>query len=534
MLKVLATDNLSAAGLKALEESPDIDLDVRPPLDEDTLKAELDRYQAVIIRSATKLKRPILEHAKNLELIVRAGVGVDNIDVAAATERGILVANTPQGNAPTTAEHTFAMIASLARHVPQAYSSLKSGAWEKKKFVGTELRGKTLGIVGLGNIGQHVARIGRGYEMTVLGYDPFLSADALAAIGVKKVELDELVSQSDVVTVHCPMTDATRGLIGATEIEKMKRTAFLVNCARGGIVDEEALAEACRAERIRGAAVDVFMKEPVPADHPLLGLPNVIVTPHLGASTREAQEGVAIEASELVLEYAKLGSVRSAINSRVRLTDMTPVLSQAVRLSRSLGVLLGQLVGGAPTRFAVEAFGNEAEKQAELLMLSAAETFFQMLSSESRVNRVNVGPYAESRGVHLASGVRAGSSTTTNGVRVEVGFKREDGTTNSLSASGIVFGPDAIRVQDIDGYELDLDPRGTVLFMRNEDRPGVIGQVGTLLGSHGVNISKMAVTVRPNDRYALGLYQLDGAVPEEVLREMTAWPTIASIRQVNL
>ena len=314
MLKVLATDNVSPQGLEPLRGVEGVMLDIKPTMPPDVLKQEIGGYQVAIIRSATKLKKDVLEHASGMKLIIRAGIGVDNIDVPYATERGIIVANTPQGNLVATAEHTFALITALARHVPQAAASLKGGAWEKKLFVGTGLQGKTLGIVGLGNVGQVVARIAEGFQMQVIAFDPLLDAAEVKRRRATKVELDDLLRRADIVTLHCPLNDQTRNLISAEALAKMKPSAFLINAARGGILDEEALAEALRAQKIRGAALDVFVSEPVPAGHPLLGLPNVVATPHIAASTREAQEGVAAEAAELIQEYVKKGTVRTQIN----------------------------------------------------------------------------------------------------------------------------------------------------------------------------------------------------------------------------
>ena len=538
MLKVLATDGLSPRGLEILEAAEGIDLDVQATPEPEALKKMLNRYQVIIIRSATKLTADILDAAPDLQLAIRAGVGVDNIDVARATERGILVANTPQGNAATTAEHAFSLITSLARHVPQANAALHDGRWDKKKFMGTELRGKTLGIVGLGNIGATVARIGKGYQMRVLASDPFLTAETAERHGVERVELSELIERSDVITIHCPFTEATRGLIGAGEFERMKETALVVNCARGGIVDEEALAEACKAGRIRGAAVDVFTTEPVPADNPLLGVPNIIVTPHLGASTKEAQVSVAIEAGELVLEYAKSGSVRSAINSSIRLGDLSALTRDSVKLARSLGDLLGQLLEGAPRQLAVEIFGEENAGHRELLTLSAAETFLRAMHAEGRINHVNVKQHAEMRNLELVGSVVTSTGAAMDGysnwLRVRMTARDENGRDVVHTAAGSVLQSGTFRITEIDGYPFDLVPAGRLLLVRNRDQPGVIGRIGTLLGEHGVNISRMAVNTAPDNPDALGVYTIDQAVSDDIIRELAGWDKISEVRQVEL
>jgi D-3-phosphoglycerate dehydrogenase len=539
MLRVLATDNLSTEGLEVLKGAEGLNVDVKPPLERSVLLEEIKNYEAVIVRSATKLDAEVLDAASNLQIVIRAGIGVDNIDVARATERGILVANTPHGNSATTAEHAFALIVSLARHVPQACASMKAGKWEKKKFVGTELRGKTLGVVGLGNIGAQVARIGRGYQMEVVAADPFLTPEIAEQHGVEKVELDELLTRSDVITLHCPLNDQTRGLIGRAQLEKMKPTALVINCARGGIVDEEALAEALDAGRIRGAAADVYLSEPPPGDHLLVRNERVVVTPHLGASTKEAQVNVAVEAAQLLMEYVRQGTVSTAINSRLRLSgEISPAARAAVRLARRLGSLHGQLVEHAPKRFEVEIFSQYGAKYQELLLLSAAEAFFQRIFSKDRINHVNVTQYAESRGIGLVSSVITAEGPDPEGhpnwIRVTMTSEGPGGRTISRTAAGTVYSPRNIRIIEIDGYELDLVPTGHLLLITNEDRPGVIGKIGTFLGEHGVNISRMSVNLAPEAKLALGVYRVDSQVPEAAMKEMAAWEAIQSVRYVEL
>lgn len=536
MLKVLATDNLSPVGLEVLENADGIDVDVKPTMDKATLLTEIAGYEAIIIRSATKLTADVLDAAPKLRLAIRAGVGVDNVDVDHATERGILVANTPHGNAATTAEHAMALAVSLARHVPQACASTKDGHWEKKKFTGTELKGKTLGILGIGNIGTHVARIGQGYGMHVIACDPFLTPDMAERLGVTRVEIDDLLARSDVLTLHCPLNDKTRGIIGAEELSRMKPTAILINAARGGIVDEMALARACQEEVIRGAAVDVFEKEPVDPDHPLLQLPNVIVTPHLGASTKEAQTSVAVEASELILEFARTGAVSSAINSQIRLGNVSPLTKSTVELVRRLGTLQAQLVEGEPRKLSVEIFGADNHGQRELLLLSAAQTFLQVLCPLERINVVNVTGFARRRDIELVGSVVATSNQEgyDNWVRVSVSSIGANGEVRVHTAMGSVFATSTLKITEIDGYGLDLAPEGILLLTEHEDRPGVIGSIGTLMGRHDVNISRMAVTLAQGKKPALGVIGVDAPVPDEVLTEMEKTDAIHRVRQVRL
>jgi D-3-phosphoglycerate dehydrogenase len=538
MLKVLATDGLSVPGLDVLRRQPEVSLDIRPVLDRETLWRELRNFQVVIVRSETRLDRELLEQATELELIIRAGIGVDNIDVAYATEKGILVANTPRGNAATIAEHTFAMIGALARHIPQADAHVRRGEWNRQRFIGSELRGKSLGIIGLGNIGSVVAGIGTGYGMEILAYDPFVSLEMAERHGAVKVEsLDDLLAQSDFVSIHVPLNEATRGLIGAAALSKMRPTAYLINCARGGIVDEDALAEAVRARRIAGAALDTLVKEPPPPGHPLLGLENVIVTPCLATSTREAQEQVAVEASQLILEYVRYGIVSSAINAPLRIGKGAPRERAFLDLARKLGLLQGQLLDGAPERLTLEIIGDELRDFRELLLLGASERFLSAVVSHERINYVNVKRQAERRHIDLVDSVikssRHGISSGGGLLRLRVACRR-GGSTTERAVAGTVFDEDSVRITEIDGYEVDLIPDGIMLLVRNQNRPGVIGRIGTLLGDHGINISRMAVTLREGLSDALGIYAVESPVPEEAMKVMTSWEFIYSVVQVRL
>jgi D-3-phosphoglycerate dehydrogenase len=532
MFRVIATDNLSEAGLERLRSIDGIQLDVFPPLDPEDLKRELKTADAIIIRSATKLRREILEATDSLQLAIRAGVGVDNIDVPCATERGVLVSNTPRGNAATTAEHAFSLITALARNTVPACSSLKAGRWDKKRYVGTQLMGKTLGIVGLGNIGAHVARIARGYDMRVLASDPFLTDELAEQHHVEKVELDEILKEADIITIHCPKTPATTGLIGAGEFEKMKPTALVVNCARGGIVDEDALYDALKGGRIRGAALDVYTTEPLPEDHRLLELDNLVVTPHLGASTKEAQLAVAIEAAELLEEFMQKGSVRSAINSRIRMDGVGPAARDAMRLAGGIGAFHGQLHDGAPTRIEVEVAGEELTPHGELLLTSTAKTFLHSIFSKEKINDVNVGHYAKQRNIELVSSTRE-KGEGRGEVRVTVETKTESGTRRR-DIRGTVVGPGDVRVTHIDGYGVDIVPVGHMLFIRNHDKPGVIGKVGTVLGTHGVNISRRGVTVSDASPLALGVICVDSDIPEAAISEIGSFDFVDALKQVSL
>ena len=537
MLRVLATDNLSPAGLKVLENVKDVSVDVKPPLKREDLKKEIGNYHAIIIRSATKLDREIIEHAKQLQLIVRAGIGVDNIDVDAATENGILVANTPRGNSITTAEHTFAMISALARHIPQASSKLKVKEWEKKRFVGVELKAKTLGLIGLGNVGAVVARIAKGYLMNVIAYDPYITAEFSKGLGVQKVELEDLLETSDVISIHAPFNDATRDIVNEKAFGKMKSTAMLVNCARGGIVNEVDLAKAVKSGRIKGAAVDVFEQEPPPEDHPFYDVDNIIMTPHLGASTKEAQEGVSVDACLLLVEYAKYQMVSSAINSNLKLIEGSPKKQAYIKLSQKIGALQGQLLEGGPKKLTVEISGDDLKEIRDYIQLNVAQTFLKSIFSGEKVNAINVKTLAKRRNLSLVcSDVNgaAGQSGFQNIIRVKVEAETSDGKTVEHSVSGVCFGEHNIRVTEIDGYYFDLLPEGYWLLVFNEDKPGVIGKIGTLLGTHNINISQMTVNLRKSSSDALSIFTINPSVDQKVIKEIAEWESIHSCKQVHL
>lgn len=538
MLNVLVTDNLSTAGLKILDNYPDIHVDVQPTFEPTELKKVINNYQAIIIRSASKLNEDILKHANKLELIIRAGVGVDNIDLNAATEHGILVANTPHSNSVTTAEHTFALITSLVRNIAAASHTLKNGKWDKKRFVGVELCNKMLGLVGVGNIGSVVAKIAQGYGMHTITSDPFISHEHAESIGVKKVSLDELLKTSDIVTIHCPLNDHTRNIINAETIAKMKPSAFLINCARGGLVDEEALEQALKTKKLKGAALDVFVKEPV-EQHPLFAYDNVVVTPHLGASTTEAQEGVSSEASALLIEYAKTKLASSALNAPLKLSAGSALQQTYIKLAEKIGSLHGQLLSGAPKKIVTECYGDDAQVLAEMLAVSSAKSILQHILSNERINFVNVKRHAQRRGIALKHSLIDTNSDSiaqsfNNLIRVVVVTEDEVGKTHQRVITGSVFGKNYFRIINVDDYQVDFVPEGYGLVITNNDKPGVIGQVGTLLAKHGVNISHMYLSLSPEQTEALSVYMVNTRVPANVIEHVIKLDNINSCRAVLL
>jgi D-3-phosphoglycerate dehydrogenase len=527
MPRVLISDKLEAPGLELLRQSG-IELDERPGLTGAALQQALREADGVIIRSGTRLTAEVLDQPGRLRAIVRAGVGVDNIDVAAATRRGIVVMNTPGGNTVSAAEQTITLLLALARHVPAADASLHQGKWERNKFIGTQLAGKTLGIVGLGRIGREVARRAAGLDMKVIGYDPFMAPDKAAQLGIESVPgLDQLLPRCDFLTVHTPLTDETRDLIGARELGLMQPGARVINCARGGIINETALAEALRSGHLAGAALDVFVQEPPPPDHPLLQLPNVVVTPHLGASTIEAQASVAREAAQLLIDYLKRGVVQFAVNmAAVDRTELEE-LRLYVDMARRLGLLHAQMCQGAIRRADLGYRGEVARRSTRLITAAfAAGLLEQRLEN---VNIVNAELLARERGIDIVeqSNPRKGDFSTL--IRADVVTDKK-----IYTAAGTLFGNQYLRLVQIGPYHLDSFLDGIMLVFTHHDVPGLIGFIGTIFGKHRVNIAQMTVGRQLPGGEAIAILNLDSQPPEEALREVRAHPKISSLSVVKL
>jgi D-3-phosphoglycerate dehydrogenase len=511
--KVLIADELSPRAVEILSACPEITVEVKTGLKPDALKAALDGVAGLAVRSATKVTAEIIESARALKIVGRAGIGVDNIDVKAASRRGVIVMNTPSGNAITTAEHALFLLCSLARHIPQASASLKAGRWEKKKFQGSELFDKTLGVIGLGNIGRIVADRARGLRMKVIGYDPFLSREAAERIGVELLGLDELWRRADAITVHTPLTDETRGLIGGASIDKMKAGVLIVNCARGGIVDEKALYDGLECGKVAGAALDVFVEEPPPPGHPLVAHERVICTPHLGASTDEAQEKVAVEVAEQLVAFLTRGEIKNAVNLPPIAVEHQARLAPYLDLAERLGALLGQLTTGVE-EIDIEMVGEVAELGGKAIAGAALAGLLRP-HLDVPVNLVNARLLAADRGLRVAEIVRSKGATFTSSVSLKtLGGAVEHSVQGTIFSTGSGFEPRIVR---IDRFFLEVVPEGRVLVLRNEDRPGVIGAVGTLLGSRGINVSRMQVGLDKARREALQLWNVDASLDAATL-----------------
>ncbi|GBD35336.1 D-3-phosphoglycerate dehydrogenase [bacterium HR36] len=528
MPRVFVADKLEEIGLHLLREAG-LEVDYRPGLKGEELVAAMRQADGMIVRSGTRVSAALLEDPGRLRAIVRAGVGVDNIDVAAATRRGIVVMNTPGGNTVSTAEHTWALILSLVRHVPVADASVRAGQWERQRFLGTQLAGKTLGVIGVGRIGREVARRALAFDMKVLAYDPFLTAERAAQLGVEAAtSLQAMLPRCDIVTLHVPLMEQTRHLIGASEIALMKRGAFLINCARGGLVDETALARALESGHLAGAALDVFAEEPPSVDSPLLKLPNVVLTPHLGASTMEAQTSVAREAAQLLIDYLLRGIVQSAVNMAAMDAAELRELRSYLDLARRLGLLLAQMSRGAIRKASLTYRGDVAQRNTRLVTAAFAAGLLEPFLADS-VNIVNAELLARERQIELVeqiSSVRGDFSTL---IRAEV--ETEKGT---LSAAGTLFGKQYLRVVQLGQFHLDAYLDGILMIFTHRDAPGLIGFIGTVLGQHQVNIAQMNVgRVQPGGE-AVAILNLDTMPPEEALAEVQHHPLISSIHVVKL
>lgn len=531
MHRVLVADNLSQAGLKLLEEHPDIDLEVKPGMTPEQLYEALKEADGVIIRSGVKITPEILEGQKRLKAIVRAGVGVDNIDLPAATRNGVVVMNTPAGNTISTAEHTIAMMMALSRNIAPAHATMLEGKWDRKKFKGTQLAGKTLGIVGLGRVGLAVAQRAQALEMRLLGYDPFTSAERASEFGIELYrDVEELCAKCDYVTVHTPLTDETKGIINAETIAKMPRGVRIINCARGGIVDEEALADAIESGHVAGAAVDVFVNEP-PGDLRLVKLPGVLCTPHLGASTDEAQELVAVEAAEIMTAFMVRNEVRHAVNMAPVSASEMQGIKRYVDLAYRLGMVLAQITEGSGIKSASVQYKGEIASKPVKLMTSAFASGLLSKALGDRINIVNSQMLAAERDVSISESTskEAGDFSTL----IQASVETDAGTR---TVAGTMLGHEYLRLIRIDDFQLDAYLDGHMLVYRHIDVPGLIGAIGTSCGTHNVNIAHMALGRAKSEPGgdAVAVLNLDSIPSEAALNEIASHENVTSVKLIEL
>jgi D-3-phosphoglycerate dehydrogenase len=525
-MRVLVSDNISTQCIDILKKAG-LTVDVKVGLKPQALKACIGDYHGLVMRSATKVTPEIIDAAQNLKVIARAGSGLDNVDRAAATKKGIVVMNTPGGNTITTAEHTIALIVSLARLIPQATMSMKSGKWEKKKFMGVELFNKTLGIIGIGNIGSQVAQRMQGFDMNVIAFDPFLSEDKAKTMGVGKVDLEELFTRSDFITIHTPLTNETKNLINKNTIKKMKPGVRIINCARGGIVSEKDLYEALVEGKVAGAALDVLEKEP-PQDNPLVALDNVITTPHLGASTREAQENVAIAVAEQVVDYLVYNTIRNAVNFPSIPADQVARLQPYINLAEKLGGFASQMFEGGITEITVEYHGDASEINTDPVTIAAIKGFLAPILEET-VNFVNAPIIAKERGIEVKETKSSDQGDYQSMVSLKLKAKAKTG-----NYSGTLISKRDPRIVMVDNFKVEIVPEGELLFMYNDDKPGVIGNIGTLLGKNSINIARMHFGREAPGGMAISVVSIDTPASPQLIKKILKLPNILSVKQIHL
>jgi D-3-phosphoglycerate dehydrogenase len=520
MTRVLISDKMDPRAAAIFRERG-VEVDEKPGLSPDELKAIIQDYDGLAIRSATKVTRALIEAAGRLKVVGRAGIGVDNVDIPAATARGVVVMNTPFGNSITTAEHAIALMFALARQLPEADASTQAGKWEKNRFMGVELTGKTLGLIGAGNIGSIVASRALGLRMKVAAYDPFLTPDRALELGVDKVELDELLRRADFITLHTPLTDQTRGILGREALAKTKKGVRIINCARGGLIDEAALKEALDSGQVAGAALDVFETEPATAS-PLFGTPGFISTPHLGASTQEAQVNVAIQIAEQMSDFLLLGGVSNAINMPSLSAEEAPRLKPYMALAEKMGKLVGQIAGGDVRGVSIEVEGAAAALNQK--PITSAVLAGLMGTYSQSVNMVNAPVLAKERGLDVREvrHDREGDYHTLLAVEVET-------SKGPRRVAGTLFGNKAPRLVELFGVEVEAELDGSMLYIVNTDAPGFIGKLGTALGQAGINIATFNLGRRKARGDAAALVAVDGEVPSPVLATLS---TLEGVRKV--
>lgn len=530
VMNIMICDPISPKGIALFQQCTKFNVTVlKQRLSEAELLPLVKDVEAMVVRSETKITRKIMEAAPKLRVVGRAGVGVDNVDVETATQRGIVVMNTPSGNTISTAELTFSMLMSLARKIPQAHASMKAGEWNRKAFQGVELYNKTLGILGMGRIGTEVARRAIAFGMRVLAYDPYLTLSRANALQVELVELDEIFTRSDFITVHMPMSDETKGMINAAAFAKMKPGARVLNCARGGIINETDLYEAVKSGKIAGAALDVYETEPLPKDFPLRDLPQVIMTPHLGASTEEAQENVGIEVAEAITDYLLNGAVRNAVNLPNLDAKTYALVKPYLGLGEKLGRLTAQLSPKRNDRLVITYGGKAAEVPGDPITRFVLKGFLESAGGKD-VNQVNVRALADSLGLRVEE-IKSNEETDFNEwlhLAVYSGDQK-------ISAGGTLYGSKhQPRIVRINSQPVEVVPEGVLFIMTNKDRPGIVGYLGTLMGRHNVNIASMSLSRDIAGGHALTVLNLDSVPPPAVLEEIQKDPDISNMRIVKL
>jgi D-3-phosphoglycerate dehydrogenase len=527
MKKVLVSDTLSVEGIEIFKNTPGIEVDVMTNLTPDELKGVIKDYDGLAIRSATKVTKEIIDCAEKLTVIGRAGIGLDNVDINAASKRGIVVMNTPGGNTITTGEHAIAMMLSLARKIPQATASMKAGKWEKNKFMGNEFFNKILGIIGIGRVGAIVADRALGLKMNVIAYDPFISPSAAEKIGIVLVSLEDLLKKSDFITVHTPSTKDTKGMINAAAFAKMKKGVFIINCARGGIVVEKDLHDALVSGKVAGAALDVFEEEPT-KNKDLVALDNVICTPHLGASTDEAQINVAIAIAEQIAGFLTRGEIRNAVNFPSVSAELLSVIQPYVNLAEKLGRFEAQIIKGGLREVIVEYSGEILNYNVAPITISLLKGLLTPILNEN-VNYINAPVIARDRGIRVVESRSSEIKDYTSMISLTVKTSEEKSCT-----AGTIFGRQEPRIVRINKFTVEVIPEGHMLVVSNYDKPGVIGNIGTTLGVNNVNIARLHLSREAVDKQALVVLTTDTMVSVDVLNKLQSLPNIISVTQLEM
>lgn len=527
-MKILISDKLSQQGIGLLQQEPGWQVDVKTNLTAPQLRNEIGQYDGLLLRSNTQVTADVIKAAQNLKVIGRAGTGVDNIDLEAATTKGIVVMNTPGGNSISVTEHTIGLLLSLARYLPQASFSAKEGKWDKKQFTGFELKDKTLGVIGLGRVGVEVVKRAKAFQMQIVVYDPFVSDRLARDLNIKMVPLDELFASSHIITLHVPLVEATRNLINAQSISKMKDGVRIINTARGELISEHDLAAALDSGKVAAAALDVLTEEPPSAEHPLLKHPRVIATPHIAASTLEAQEIVGVEIAKQVREFLKEGIIRNAVNFPSVSFEEYKKLGPLLRLGENLGSFISQMSEGRMNEIGIRYYGETVDINTNLVANSIIIGILKPILCEG-VNIINARKILNKRGIHLieSRSNRVRSYSNLISVRLKTHVREE-------WIEGTILSQDNIRLVSVDGIDIEAPLHGTILFIRNNDTPGVIGQIGTLLGNHNINIANFALGRSEGNHHAVGVVNVDSDICEEVLRQIDACPSIQFARVVQL
>ena len=527
-MKILVSDKLSEEGLEILKDTKEFRVDVNTGLKPEELKKIIKDYNAIIVRSGTKVTKEIIQAAENLRVIGRAGVGLDNVDLDTATDKGIVVMNAPAGNTISTCEHTMSMIIALARNIPQANISVKQGEWKRSKFMGVELYKKTLGIIGLGRIGAEVAKRALSFGMKVVAFDPYLSSEVGKGLGIEMVELTSLLKCSDFITVHTPLTENTRHIISKKEFALMKDGVRVINCARGGIIDEKALIEAIKQGKVAGASFDVFEKEPPSLDYELLKLDNVITTPHLGASTEEAQVNVAVEIAECVRDYLLGRGIRNAANYPQIEPEVYKILAPYINLAQALGNFSSQLTEGRPKVVSIQYSGGISQHDVAPITMSLMKGFLTPILEES-VNFVNACSLAEARGIKIKETRLSSEEEFVNLISVMINTDKE---ARQICAT---LSPNRQpRIVKVDDFYVELSPQGYLIVIKNWDKPGIIGNLGTLLGKHNINIAGMTFGRKEPGGEAISVLNVDSPIPSDLLDKIAKIENVLTVKLIKL